>query len=189
MDRTRFCMMAVALVALATGSARAQTSAPTSPAPAEVVSTAPANAAPQSTTEAQIADWIKGAPPLGLSDDSDGGGVISTAPDKGVHGEAGAFVSNRGYGGYVAATMPVGKDTTLGLAVADTQYNGRYFRGNARSVAASLAIGQPVQRPADCPAGVQIGDHYVEPLWASRMRGAPLADDPSGCFAPAPAGK
>lgn len=183
MDRKSLIGAAAALV-LTGFSAHAQSgaSAPApSAAPAEVVSTAPAKASPGSTTEAQITDWIKGAPPLGLSDDGDGG-VVSVAPDKGVHGEAGAFVSNRGYGGYVAATMPVGKDATLGLAVGDTQYTGRYYRGNAQSIAASLAVGKPLQRPAGCPAGVQVGDHYVEPLWASRMRGAPLTDDPDGCF-------
>ena len=176
MQRTGLIWTA-ALLSLAVSSARAQSSS-------EVVSTAPAKAPAQSSTDAQIAEWIKGSPPLGLSDE-DAGGVISMAPDKGVHGEAGAFVSNRGYGGYVAATMPVGKDATLGVALADTHYNGRYFRGDARSLAASLAIGQPFQRPAGCPAGVQLGDRYVEPLWASRIRGAPLADDPDGCFSPA----
>ncbi len=180
MDRVSLIVTAAAALALAGFSAHAQSSAPDS-APAEVVSTAPAKASPGSATDAQIADWIKGAPPLGASDGDDDG-VISVAPDKGVHGEAGAFVSNRGYGGYVAATMPVGKDATLGLAVADTQYTGRYFRGNSQSLAASLAIGKPVQRPIGCPAGVQVGDRYVEPLWASRIRGAPLTDDPDGCF-------
>jgi len=175
--------MTAALTALAAASAHAQ-SAPA--APAEVVATAPAKSAAPVTTDEQIADWIKGAPPLGLSGSDDSGGVISATPDRGVHGEAGAFVSNRGYGGYVAATMPVGKDTTLGLAVADTHYSGRYFRGDSRSLAASLAIGQPFQRPASCPAGVQVGGRYVEPLWASQIRGAPLANDPDGCFSPPP---
>jgi len=186
LDRASLIGTAVAILALAAFSAHAQSGAPTSPpaaAPAEVVSTAPAKTSPTPTTDAQIADWIKGSPPLGVSDD-ESGGVISVAPDKGIHGEAGAFVSNRGYGGYVAATMPVGKDATLGLAVADTQYTGRYYRGNAQSLAASLAVGKPLQRPAGCPAGVQVGDRYVEPLWASRMRGAPLTDDPDGCFGP-----
>jgi hypothetical protein len=187
LDRMRLCWTAASLAVLSAFSVHAQTGSSANPAPAEVVSTAPANASPQSSTEAQIADWIKGAPPLGLSDD-DAGGVISAAPpSNGVHGEAGAFVSNRGYGGYVAATMPVGKNAMLGVAISDTQYNGRYFRGNSRSLAASLAIGQPAQRPASCPAGVQIGSRYVEPLWASRIRGEPLADDPDGCFSPAAA--
>ena len=190
MQRTSLTWTAAALLGLAVGSARAQppSDAAASPVsqPSEVVSTAPAKAATQSTTDAQIADWIKGSPPLGLSDE-DGGGVISAAPDKGVHGEAGAFVSNRGYGGYVAATMPVGKDATLGVALADTHFSGRYIHGDARSLAASLAIGQTFQRPPGCPPGVQLGDRYVEPLWASHIRGAPLADDPDGCYTPATA--
>ena len=184
MGRMKSFLAIAAWVSLSAEPALAQISQTTPAASPEVVSTAPAQSPSQPSTETQISDWIKDAPPLGLSGD-DASGVISAAPVRdGVHGEAGAFVSNRGYGGYVEATMPVGKDATLGLALSDTQYNGRYFRGNARSLAASLAIGQPVQRPAGCPTGVQIGDRFVEPLWASRMRGAPLADDPDGCFTP-----
>ena len=118
MNRAGLVWTASVLVALSVGSARAQTQAASAPSSAEVVSTAPATPAAQPTTDQQIADWIKGAPPLGLSD-HDAGGVITATPDKGIHGEAGAFVSNRGYGGYVAATMPVGKDAVLGVAVAD----------------------------------------------------------------------
>jgi hypothetical protein len=184
LNRAGLVWTASVLVALSVGSARAQTQAASAPSSAEVVSTAPATPAAQPTTDQQIADWIKGAPPLGLSD-HDAGGVITATPDKGIHGEAGAFVSNRGYGGYVAATMPVGKDAVLGVAVADSQYNGRYVHANNRSLAASLQLGQPVNRPAGCSGGVQVGNRYVEPLWASQFRGAPL-DDPDGCFAAAP---
>jgi hypothetical protein len=173
-----------AAFALIAGPSLAQSAASSS----EVVTTAPAKTPNAVSTESQIADWIKGAPPLGLSDEGPDG-VISAAPDRGVHGEAGAFFSNHGYGGYVAATMPVGKDSTLGLAVADQQYNGRYFHGNSKSLAASLSVGQPTARPPGCPGGVQVGNRYVEPLWASQMRGAPLADDPTGCFTPATTGR
>jgi hypothetical protein len=183
LSRTNGVWTAAALMVLAAGSVRAQT-APAPPV-SEVVSTAPAKTPSQITTDQQINDWIKGAPPLGLSDSS-ADGVISTTPG-GIHGEAGAFVSNHGYGGYVAATMPVGKDATLGVAVGDTHYTGRYAHGDARSLAANLQLGQPGPRPAGCPAGVQVGDRYMEPLWASRMRGAPLSDDPDGCYTPAPA--
>jgi hypothetical protein len=176
--RAKWVCAAGALTAWLVGPAQAQT--PSAP-PSEVVSTASATDAPKESTAAQIADWIKEAPLARVSDD-DSGGVITTAPDRGLHGEGGVFVSNFGYGGYVAATMPVGKDGTLGLAVQDTQFNGRYLRGSARSLAASLALGQPTNRPAGCPAAVQLGDRYVEPLWASQMRGAPLIDDPDGCF-------
>lgn len=175
------------IVALVAGPAYAQSQpaapASTSASASEVVSTAPAKSLTPNTTDAQIADWIKGAPPLGLSDD-DAGGVISTTPDRGLHGEAGAFVSNRGYGGYVAATMPVGKDAVLGVAVSDTHYNGRYFRGDARSLAAHLSLGQRAQRPIRCDGALQVGDHYVAPLWAGRFHGAALEDDPDTCFAP-----
>jgi hypothetical protein len=180
------------MLAIGASGARAQSAPATTPS-SEVVSTAPAKSAttgagsPSPTTDAQIAEWIRGAPPLSLSGDGDG--VISGTPDRGIHGEVGAFVSNRGYGGYGAATMPVGKDATLGLAVADTHFNGRYFRGDHQSLAASLAIGPHTLRPADCPGGVQVGDRYVEPLWAARMRGPAPVDDADSCISPAPGGR
>ena len=182
----RALLIGVVAAGLAAASAQAQVDPAKTPASGEVVATAPANAPSQPTTDQQIADWIKGAPPLGLSND-DNDGVITATPDRGIHGEVGAFVSNRGYGGYVAASGPVGQNATVGVAVSDEHFNDRYFRGDTRSLAASLRIGQTAPRPAGCPAGVRVGDHYVEPVWASEMRGAPLADDPSGCFTPAAA--
>jgi hypothetical protein len=176
------------LAAWFVGAARAQTPDAPVAQPSEVVSTASAKDAPKDTTAAQIADWIKG-PPLGRVSDDDSDGVITGEPNRGVHGEGGVFVSNFGYGGYVAATMPVGKDATLGLAVRDTQFNGRYLHGSARSLAASLALGQATDRPAGCPAAVRLGDRYAEPLWASQLRGAPLTDDPDGCYTPLKPGR
>jgi hypothetical protein len=177
--RAKWTCAAGALVALLVGPAHAQT--PAAPQPSEIVSTAPAKDASKDSTAAQIDAWIKDAPLARVvGDGSDG--VITAAPERGMHGEGGVFVSNFGYGGYVAATMPVGKDATLGLAVQDTQFNGRYLRGSAQSLAASLALGQPANRPAGCPAAVRLGDRYLEPLWASQMRGAPLTQDPDGCF-------
>jgi hypothetical protein len=182
-NRTRLVCAASVLAAWLVGAAHAETPDAPGAQPSEVVSTASAKDAPKDSTAAQIADWIKG-PPLARVSDDDSDGVITAAPDRGVHGEGGVFVTNFGYGGYVAATMPVGKDATLGLAVQDTQFNGRYLRGSARSAAASLALGQPADRPAGCPAAVRLGDRYVEPLWASQLRGAPLTDDPDGCHTP-----
>ena len=138
MNRARLVCAAGVLAAWFVGAARAQTPDAPVAQPSEVVSTASAKDAPKDTTAAQIADWIKG-PPLGRVSDDDSDGVITGEPNRGVHGEGGVFVSNFGYGGYVAATMPVGKDATLGLAVRDTQFNGRYLHGSARSLAASLA--------------------------------------------------
>ncbi|HEX4180560.1 MAG TPA: hypothetical protein VHY32_07185 [Caulobacteraceae bacterium] len=176
-----FCA-AAALVALDAAPALAQ-SAPAAAPGGDVVATAPAKSNTQADTDAQISEWIKGAP-LGISGDDDG--VISATPDRGIHGEAGAFVSNRGYGGYVAATAPVGKDATVGLAVSDEHYSGRYYRGDARSLGASLAIGPQAQarRPAQCPAGVQVGGRYVQPVWVNQMRTAAPPDDLGDCFTP-----
>lgn len=187
MDQVRRLVCAASAAALVALPAWAQTStgapANTAPPVSDVVSTAPTTSPSQPSTEAQIADWIKGAPPLSGSDDGDDG-VIHVEPNRGVHGEAGAFVSNHGYGGYVATTMPVGKDGTLGLAVGDEHYSGRYFRGDAQSLGASLSLGPAAHRSAHCPSGIQVGDHYVEPLWATQMRGAAGADDLPSCYAP-----
>jgi hypothetical protein len=183
-DRVGWISAVAAVMAIGASGAGAQTTATN-----EVVSTAPAKSAATSgastpTTDAQIADWIRGSPPLSVADDSDG--VINATPDRGIHGEVGAFVSNHGYGGYGAATMPIGKDATLGLAVGDTHYSGRYFRGDHQSLAASLAIGPQSPRPVGCPGSVQVGDRYVEPLWAARMRGPTPLDDAESCVSPAP---
>jgi hypothetical protein len=180
---------ASAIAALLAPPAWAQTAEPatTAPASGDVVSTAPAKAPSQPSTEAQIADWIKGAPPLNGSDDGDDG-VIHVEPNRGVHGEVGAFVSNHGYGGYVATTMPVGKDGSLGLAVGDEHYSGRYFRGDSQSLDARLTLGPGAHHQADCPGGIQVGDHYVEPLWATQMRGAAASPGgPAACSVPAAA--
>jgi hypothetical protein len=172
-----------AFATLAAVTAQAQSTAAT--APNEVVATAPAKASAPTDTDAQIADWLKGAPPLGLSGNSDDG--VITAPASAIHGEAGAFVSNHGYGGYVAATAPVGKDAVVGVAVGDEHYSGRYFRGDARSLGASLMVGPQAQarRSAQCPAGVQVGGRYVQPVWAEQMRGAAAPEDLGDCFTPA----
>ncbi len=169
------------VLTLASSMASAQTA---TPAPSDVVSTAPAKAA-AATVDSQIADWIRDAPPLGLTGPDDG--VLRSQPDPGIHGEAGAFVSNHGYGGYVAATAPVGKNALVGVAVGDEHYSGRYVHGDSRSLAASLAVGPNVQRPAGCHGGVLVGDHYVPPVWVEQMRGAAASDDPDSCYAPPPA--
>ena len=177
--------VAAVLAAITAGPALAQ-SAPA--AGGDVVATAPAKTAAQVDTDTQIADWLKSSSPLGLSDD-DNDGVIKGTPDRGIHGEAGAFVSNHGYGGYVEATAPVGKDAVVGVAVGDEHYSGRYFHGDSRSLAASLMVGPQAreQRSAQCPAGVQVGSRYVQPVWVEQVRGAPAPDDLGDCFTPATA--
>jgi hypothetical protein len=182
-----FCAAAAMSVLMALPALAQSASAPasTDAAPTgDVVATAPAKTQSQTDTDAQITNWIRGAPPLGLSDDDDG--VIKAAPDRGIHGEASAFVSNHGYGGYVAASGPVGDNANVGIAVGDTHYTGRYYRGDDRSLAASLAIGPhaQAQRPAQCPTGVQVGGRYVQPVWVDRMRGAPAPEDLGDCFTP-----
>jgi hypothetical protein len=112
---------AAILAAILCGGTAAQ--AQVSPAPAATPAPAPTAATPATASSAplsqpggdatadQIADWLKSAP----TGDPD-------APDAGIgprqiHGEVGLSVSNRGYGGYAAASMPIGQASELDVAV------------------------------------------------------------------------
>ena len=66
-------------------------------------------------TADQIAQWIK-AGDQG-SDQDPNAPQNGAPPPRQVHGEVGFGVSNRGYGGYVAAAMPVGQASEVDVAV------------------------------------------------------------------------
>ena len=178
MIRSKWVCGGMALALLASAQAHAQNAAPP-PAPSEVVSTAPVASDAPNTTAAQISDWINRAPPLGVADGDDG--VITGARPNGLHGEVGAFVGNHGYGGFAAATMPVGKDATLGIAISDSHFNGRYF-GDASSLSGDLAFGQARNRPIGCSADTEIDPRFDDPHWIRHVRGPALFDDPQACF-------
>jgi hypothetical protein len=155
----------------------------------EVVATAAgAPAAPTQASDPQLTRWLKQAPPVnGLGDDYQSG-VIQTAPDRAMHGEVGLGFGTGGYrDAYAAVTMPVGKTGQLGVAVEDTQY-GKPYKFEQRRLDVNLALGTGAgAAPADCASAIRVGDRYVEPLWATRIRGSALQDvDPRCVSADAP---
>ena len=76
--------------------------------------------------------------------------------------------------------MPVGQTGRLGVAVEDSHY-GRPWRAEQRNLDVDLSFGGARRAPADCGASIQVGDRYVEPLWATRIRGSALQDVDPRC--------
>lgn len=160
----------------------------------EVVTTAVPQAAPPTGAAAtpapannsSVIRWLQEAPPVSLGDDYQSG-VIQPATDRGIHGEMGFGVGSNGYrDAYATATMPVGKTGELGVAVDDTQY-GKPYRFNQRTLAVNLALGSGAGGPpVDCSSAIRVGDHYVEPLWATRIRGSALQDGDPRCISAGP---
>lgn len=107
----------VAADTAATAPAAASTST-TSTSTASTAAATPAASAPigrpgGDRTADQIADWMKSAPAAAdpnAPQDGDAG-------PRQIHGEVGLEVSNRGYGGYAAASMPIGEASELDVAV------------------------------------------------------------------------
>lgn len=65
------------------------------------------------TTADQIAQWVRsGSPEVDPNGPPDGAGL-----PRQIHGEVGVTVSNRGYGGYAAASVPIGEASDVDVAV------------------------------------------------------------------------
>jgi hypothetical protein len=132
---------AILATALGGGSAALAQEAPTATAASAVSSITPATnaSAPLAqpggdTTADQIAAWVKaGQPPPDANAPQGGDG----APRQ-IHGEVGLTVSNRGYGGYAAASVPVGEASDVDVAVGGS-HERLPWGGTAN--ARSLAIG------------------------------------------------
>jgi len=180
-------VIALALIA-STAHAQTQASAQTSANDEMVVGT-PASAPPPATADAakttgtskplttdeQIKAWVADAPKLdhvAPASDTD-----ANAPRQ-IHGSAGVAVGSNGYSSaYVSTLIPVGKDSTLGIAVSQADYGGntvdhgryRLPKGRSQSVAVSLQLGNGQGTvPDGCP-GFMDGGRYVEPVWVSRL--------------------
>lgn len=168
--------------------AATQATTPADPSSSEVVATqAGAPGSPNQPADPQLTRWLQQAPPVNLGDDYQSGAITQT-PNRGVHGEVGFSVGSGGYrDAYGVVTMPVGKTGELGVAVEDTQFN-KPFRVHARSLDVSLALGgaSASAAPADCASAIRVGDHYVEPLWATRIRGSALQDVDPRCVSADP---
>jgi hypothetical protein len=116
-----------------TATAASAASADSSTAPATNAS-APVAQPGGDTTADQIAAWLKaGEPAPDPNAPQDGGG----APRQ-IHGEVGLTVSNRGYGGYAAASVPVGQASDVDVAVGGS-HERLPWGGSANT--RSLAIG------------------------------------------------
>ena len=180
-------VIALALIASAAHGqtqAPAQTSAgdemvvgtPASAPPAATTDTAkPASASKPLTTDEQIKAWVTDAPKLdhvAPASDTD-----ANAPRQ-IHGSAGVAVGSNGYSSaYVSSLIPIGKDSTLGVAVSQADYGGNTVdhgriklpRGRSQSLAVSLQLGNGQGTvPDGCP-GFMDGGRYVEPVWVSRL--------------------
>jgi len=112
----------------------ASSAAPAStPAPATNAS-APLAQPGGDTTADQIAAWMRaGQPQPDPNDPQEGDGQ-----PRQIHGEVGLSVSNRGYGGYAAASIPVGEASDVDVAVGGS-HERLPWGGTANT--RSLAIG------------------------------------------------
>jgi hypothetical protein len=161
------------------------------------------------TTEDQVAAWLAGSPPVERVENGPNGYAMRPVDVNGyplgpdgkrqVHGEAGVSVGTGGYrSGYVSSLIPIGENSTLGVAVSQTDFgkHGGYYGyggglgyggygdgygwgrrgGTSQSLALSLDMRGGGGRgksdtPDGCAPGFRDGDRYVEPVWVTQMRG------------------
>ena len=157
------------------------------------------------STEDQVAAWLSSAPPVGREGALDyaerprldvNGYPLDKDGKRQVHGEVGMSVGTGGYrSGYASALIPIGENSTLGVAVGQTDYGKHgggygyggygyggygdgygYGRrgGTEQSLALSLDMrggGRKSDTPEGCAPGFRDGDRYIEPVWVTQMRG------------------
>jgi hypothetical protein len=150
---------------LAGGAALAQTA---SGPPSAPIAPQKATEARDDDIDAQIAAYTAApAAPQGPT------GSDEAAPPRQIHGEVGAAMGSNGYReAYVTSEIPLGSDGALGVAVDEAAVklrNGPTLR--RQSLAVSLDLGQPANAPGCVPVPESAGPS--EPLWATRLRGAP----------------
>jgi hypothetical protein len=196
----------VIATAQAKPSAQALTATTAAPTPASATPAKPM------TTQEQIAAFIAANPSPRIEDGPRG--IVPASRDdddrdadgkRQIHGSAGFSVGSGGYrSAYASALMPVGENTTIGVAVSKTDYGKRgayldpYYGygagygyggpwrrgGESQSLALSVMTGSGRGHgdvPAGCAPGFRDGSRYVEPLWVQDMRA-----DGRGCPASEP---
>lgn len=144
--------------------------------------TKPASSGKALTTDEQITAWVRDAPQLNHAAPAGDGDTNlqadGTPAPRQVHGSAGVSVGSNGYSSaYVSSLIPVGKDSTLGIAVAQSNWGGttvdhgryRLPKGRSQSVAVSLQLGGANETTPDGCPGFMDGGRYVEPVWWSRL--------------------
>jgi len=148
-----------------------------SPAPStssEVVASA-GGGAPVATAagDTSLNRWLDDAPSIIDLNNRQSGDL--TAP-RAIHGEVSVGIGTNGYRDVSAvAIMPVGKTSELGVAVEDEQFGTKRHKFDQRNLSVSLALGGAHAAPSDCASAIRVGDHYVEPLWATQIRGSALS--------------
>jgi hypothetical protein len=160
------------------------------------------------TTQDQIAAWLSHSPPIELINDGPAGYATGPKLDvngypldkdgkRQVHGEVGMSVGTGGYrSGYVSTLIPIGENSTLGVAVGQTDYGKHgggyggygyggyggygdgYGYGRRGGTSQSLALSLDVRggssksdTPEGCAPGFRDGDRHIEPVWVTQMRG------------------
>jgi hypothetical protein len=100
-------------------------------------------------------------------------GSDEAPPPRQIHGEVGAAMGSNGYReGYATTEIPVGSAGALGIGVDEAQVklrDGPTLR--RQSLALSLDLGQPASAPGCVSVPGSAGSS--EPLWVTRLRGAP----------------
>ncbi len=151
----------------------------------EVVATA-ANApdAPNQKADANLTRWLEQAPSAAtLGQDYTDGVIQDVAPRK-IHGEVGFGVGTGGYrDAYGVVALPIGKASELDIAVEDAHID-KPWKADRRSLAVNLSLGGAAA-PSRCDSAIRVGDHFVEPMWATQIRGSALTDDPD-CISAGP---
>ncbi len=160
------------------------TPAAASPASPEIIASAGGGAPVAAPAgDNPLSRWLDDAPTIIDLNNKEAGDL--TAP-RTIHGEVTVGVGSNGYREVSAsAVMPVGKSSELGVAVDDEQFATKRHKFEQRSLAIGLALGGASAAPMDCASAIRVGDHYVEPLWATQIRGYPLTGvDPRCMSAP-----
>ncbi len=123
--------------------------------------------------------------------------AVETDNGRSVHGSMGASIGTGGYrSAYMTALIPVGEDGTLGVAVSQTDfgkdgvysygrgYGRRLAGGHSTSVAVSLdmtgdGLGKSTSddTASGCAPGFRDGDHYVEPVWVTKLHHDKACED------------
>ena len=184
---------------IATAQAKPSAQALSAQAPPTPVAT---TTTPPLTTQQQIDAFIYHSPPM----DDEHRGVLPAALSeerdedgkRKIHGSMGVSVGTGGYrSAYASALIPVGENTTVGVAVSKTDFGkrggfyadpyygygyggygygpgyGRLRGGSQQSVALSVmsgAGGRSSDTPEGCAPGFRDGGRYVEPLWVEGLR-------------------
>ena len=157
-------------------------SAPPAPAASSEGVASAGGTAPVATSSGDnsLSRWLDDAPTIIDLNNRQAGDL--TAP-RAVHGYVSVGVGSSGYRDFSAgAVIPVGKTSELGVAVDDQQFSYRHRKVEQRSLALSLAIGNGHGAPDDCASAIRVGDHYVEPLWATQIRGSALSGVDPRCM-------